>query len=606
VDQAASSTIPLARDMQPPQERPVDLPAPIRRLPADLVDRIAAGEVVERPASVVKELVENSLDAGARRISVAIDGAGIARIEVADDGHGMTPDGMRLAVERHATSKLPTGDLESIASFGFRGEALPAIGSVAHLAIDSRPPGAGGAWRLVVDHSTLAFDGPAAAPPGTRVTVEGLFARVPARLKFLKSARTESAAVADAVRRLAMAHPMVSFRLLVDGREQLALAAGAPGDLARRVRALLPDPDALVPIDLTHDDLAIGGLAGLPAASRATTAEQYLFVNGRPVRDRLLAGALRGAYADRLPAGRHPVAALFLTVPTGEVDVNVHPAKTEVRFRDPARVRGTLVSAVRRALAEAGLAPIAAAGRALADSFTPAPLTHAFSEPPAPAGVAEPALAFAWAPAGRAPERAADVPATPPGRLGIARGQIANTYIVAEAEDGLILVDQHAAHERLVLESMRRNAGAAQPASQPLLVPAPVVLPARQCDRLEAAMPLLARLGLELERFGEGAMLVRALPAALGHADPAPLLRDLVDELAETDRPSALEARLESIAGTIACHGSVRAGRALGLAEMNALLRQMEAEPASGTCNHGRPTFIRLDRAALERLFGRR
>lgn len=602
----------------------------IRRLPSHLVDRIAAGEVVERPASVVKELVENSLDAGARRIEVQVAGDGTQRLQVVDDGCGMAPAEMRLAIERHATSKLPGEDLLDIASFGFRGEALPAIASVARFTLESRPQGGAGAadsgWRLQLDAGALLYDGPGGVPPGTRITVEGLFARVPARAKFLKSPRTEIAAIADVVRRLAMAHPATAFCLILDGRRLIDVAAeplpGVEG-LARRVQALLPDGADMVPVDLAREDLRIGGLAGLPAASRATSEQQYLFVNGRPVRDRLLVGALRGAYAERLPAGRHALAALFVQLPPADVDVNVHPAKTEVRFREPARIRGSLISAVRVALEAAGIRPVAAASQALAAAFAapaPQPVLYA-AQPlplvprPGPAPGAAPALAEAlagWAPAGRQPDSLAAPaqPATPEPEagtfsLGVARGQVANAYIVAETADALILVDQHAAHERLVLETMRGRAGG-PPATQPLLVPEVVALDALACDHLEHAAPALAELGLEVERFGPDAMLVRAVPAALGTPQLKPLLQDLADELAQGDGPRALAARLDAIAATIACHGSVRAGRPLALAEMNALLRQMEAVPASGTCNHGRPTFLRLTKSDLEALFHRR
>jgi DNA mismatch repair protein MutL len=595
----------------------------IRRLPSHLVDRIAAGEVVERPASVVKELVENSLDAGATRIEVQVEGDGTRRLQVADDGCGMAPDEMGLALERHATSKLPHEDLLDIAWFGFRGEALPAIASVARLTLESRPRGADGGWRLVRDGGMAVADGPAGLPPGTRITVEGLFDRVPARAKFLKSPRTEIAALVDVVRRLAMAHPQVGFRLLHDGRRLLEVSAeqgeGVAGEgvaaLARRVQALLPGGADMVPVDFVREELGIGGLAGLPAASRATSEQQYLFVNGRPVRDRLLVGALRGAYAERLPAGRHALAALFLTLPQADVDVNVHPAKTEVRFREPARVRGMLVSAVRAALAEAGIRPVQAAGQALAAAFVaeePVALLPGWGgEAQAPIWRASEAplrLGAGWQPPqGRDPQALAPAPEAPAQAfpLGLARGQVANAYIVAESADALILVDQHAAHERLVLEAMRGRAGAA-PAAQPLLVPEAVALDRAACDALEAAAPELEGMGLELERFGPDTMLVRSLPAALGAAAVAPLLRDLADELAAGEAPRALAARLDSIAATIACHGSVRAGRALTLAEMNALLRQMEAVPASGTCNHGRPTFLRLTKADLEKLFHRR
>ena len=611
---------------------------PIRRLPSHLVDRIAAGEVVERPASVVKELMENSLDAGARRIEVHLSGDGTSRLQVLDDGHGMAPDEMRLAIERHATSKLPGDDLLAIDSFGFRGEALPAIASVSRFTLESRPQGADSGWKLVLDAGELLFDGPAGVPPGTRITVEGLFARIPARAKFLKAARTEVAAVADSVRRLAMAHPDVGFLLLHDGRRLIdapAEVGGGIAGLAARVRALLPDGADTVAVDFLRDDLRIGGLAGLPAASRATSEQQYLFVNGRPVKDRQLVGALRGAYAERLPAGRHALAALFVDLPRQEVDVNVHPAKTEVRFRDPARLRGSLISAVRQALESAGIRPVAAASSLLADALQPragvavpvpvAPINYSFltpkpqfAEPAQPWAPQAPEAPAPWLPQGRAadtplaqlpearPEAVEAVEAALPHfPLGVARGQVANAYIVAESADSLVLVDQHAAHERLVLEAMRGRAGPGI-LSQPLLIPEAVALDALACDRLEAAAPLLAELGLEVERFGADAMLVRSVPAALKSPDLKPLLTDLADELGEGQGPQSLQDRLEHVAATLACHGSVRAGRALNLAEMNALLRQMEAVPASGTCNHGRPTFLRLTKADLEKLFHRR
>ncbi len=585
----------------------------IRRLPSHLVDRIAAGEVVERPASVVKELVENSLDAGARRIEVQLSGDATTRIQVVDDGHGMTPADMRLAIERHATSKLPGDDLLAIHSFGFRGEALPAIASVSRFTMESRPRGVDAGWKLALDAGELLFDGPAGVPPGTRITVDQLFGRVPARAKFLKAPRTEVGAVVDAVRRLAMAHPDVAFLLVHEGRRMIEVAAESGTDvaaLARRVQALLPAGADMVPVDFAREDLTLGGLAGLPAASRATSEHQYLFVNGRPVRDKLLVGALRGAYAERLPPGRHALAALFLELPPEDVDVNVHPAKTEVRFREAARIRGSLISAVRQALEVAGIRPVQAASIALARAF------ELPSAQPVPAQatlnpiVAEPALQWA-PPAGRAPDSPlATLPEAaspaPHSGLGVARGQVANTYIIAETDDALVLVDQHAAHERLVMEAMRGRAGAS-PATQSLLIPEAVTLDPQACDRLEGAAGLLAQLGLELDRFGPDAMLVRSVPAALGAPDVQQLLADLADELADgAGAPQALTDRLDHVAATIACHGSVRAGRALGLAEMNALLRQMEAVPASGTCNHGRPTFIRLGKAELERLFGRR
>ena len=588
------------------------LVVPIRRLPPHLVDRIAAGEVVERPASAVKELVENALDAGARRIRIDVGAAGLSHILVEDDGCGMVPEDMLLAVERHATSKLADEDLLSIASFGFRGEALAALAAVARLSLESRTAEAASGWRLVVDGGARVAEGPAALARGTRVRVDGLFARVPARLKFLKSARTEAGAILDEVRRLALAAPEVAFTLVHDGRVLLEVAAEpggfGPAALLARVRALLPGSDDMVPVDLARGDMRLGGLAGLPAAARATASHQYLFVNRRPVRDRALVGALRGAYRDRLAADRHAAALLFLDLPLEQVDVNVHPAKTEVRFRAPEEVRGLIVAGVRRALDSAGLVPAPSAARALETAFVPgladpAPagvweLTAAFARPPGAAGLALPPAARPVA----EPTAAVEPPAFP---LGVARAQVAGTYIVAEAEDALVLVDQHAAHERLVLEAMRAARAGGTVPSQALLLPVAVALAPDAADRLEAAAPLLAALGLELERMDGGAMMVRALPAPLAGADAVALVRDLAEELAADGRPASLEARLDRVLATIACHGSVRAGRALAVPEMNALLRAMEACPAAATCNHGRPTVIRLAKADLARLFGR-
>ena len=593
--------------------RPCDswsAPMPIRRLPPHLVDRIAAGEVVERPASAVKELVENAIDAGGRRIRVALADAGLGHILVEDDGVGLPKEEMPLALERHATSKLVGDDLLAIRFLGFRGEALAAIASVARLTMESRQRGEDHGWRVVADHGAIGAVEPAGLAPGTRILVEGLFARVPARLKFLKSPRAEVAAVVDALRRLAMAHPAVAFRLEHDGRTLIDL--GPETDLEpvaalfRRVDSLLTGGAAdHVAVDSERGAYRLGGLAGLPAVARATADQQYLFVNGRPVRDRALTGALRGAYQDRLPAGRHATAVLFLEVPADEVDVNVHPAKTEVRFQFPDLVRGLVVTGVRAALERAGVRPAASAAAALFAAATPVPA--------APLAVREPALAFALPPAAPAPFAPPPRPASftapetaPDTPLGEARAQIARTYIVAEAADGLILVDQHAAHERLVLEAMRSaRAGGALPA-QPLLVPEIVPLPPDALDAMTAAAPALHALGLDVERFDDGHLAVRSVPQALGSPDIAALVRDLADDLLAEGATTSLEARLDHVAATIACHGSVRAGRALSLAEMNALLRQMEQVPASGTCNHGRPTVIRLSRADLERLFHRR
>ncbi|WP_118857241.1 DNA mismatch repair endonuclease MutL [Sphingomonas mesophila] len=593
----------------------------IRRLPSELVDRIAAGEVVERPASALKELVENALDAGARTIAVRLSAGGLDLVEVVDDGSGMTPPEMRLAIERHATSKLPDDAIECVTSFGFRGEALPSIASVARFTLESRPPGAEG-WRLAIDHGQPAGEGPAACPPGTRVRVEGLFDKVPARRKFLRSPRAEYAACLDSVKRLAMARPDVAFSLEHDGRRTLSVQ---PSDGPARVAALLShelDRHGLG-IDCARDGFTLTGVASLPTFNRGMADQQFLFVNSRPVKDRLLVGALRAAYRDLLARDRHPVAALFVEVPTGEVDINVHPAKTEVRFRDPAAVRGLIVGGLRAALDQAGHRSAAREHYAREANWEseilPSRLregpgvgllherTEQFEAHPNPSrereglfGARQSAPDFA--PAARAEPATAPVLAFP---LGVARGQVAATYIVAEAEDGLVIVDQHAAHERLVLERMRRAAGDGAVARQPLLIPDVVELDEPDCDRLEAAAGELDRFGLEIERFGPAAMLVRATPVPLGKTDSRGLLADLAAELAELGTALALRDRLDHVAATIACHGSVRAGRILSVAEMNALLREMEVTPRSGQCNHGRPTWIKLASGDLEKLFGR-
>ena len=580
----------------------------IRRLPEHLVNRIAAGEVVERPASALKELVENAVDAGAARIAVRLVAGGAELIEVVDDGCGMNPADMALALERHATSKLPDDAIEAVATLGFRGEALPSIASVARLTIESRLRGADG-WSRIVDNGELVAEGPAALPPGTRVRVEQLFARVPARRKFLRSARAEYGASLDVVKRLAMARPDIAFSVEHDGRRVLSVRGGETRP--ERVAALT-DRDLAgnsVAIDFQRESLVLGGVAGLPTFNRGVADHQYLFVNGRPVKDRLLAGAVRGAYAEMLARDRHPVVALFLDVPADQVDVNVHPAKTEVRFRDPALARGMIVSGLRRALDEAGHRSVQRPSEAALGMWT--------SESPSPAGEGlryHSGLAlhdrrptfFTPPPQARAEAAHAPVPQTIDFPLGVARGQVAKTYIVAEAEDGLVLVDQHAAHERLVLERMRRAMQGGGAASQALLLPEVVELDEPACDRLEARIGELTQFGLELERFGPRAMLVRATPAALGQGDVHGLVTDLADELASFDEALSLKERLDHVASTMACHGSVRAGRILSVAEMNALLREMEVTPHSGQCNHGRPTWVKLAHGDIEKLFGRK
>jgi len=592
----------------------------IRRLPSGLIDRIAAGEVVERPASALKELVENALDAGATHVAVRLSAGGLDLVEVSDDGWGMAPSEMALALERHATSKLPDEHIENVTSFGFRGEALPSIASVSRLTIESRERGSSEGWRIAIDHGALAGEGPAAVPPGTRVRVEGLFDKIPARRKFLRSPRAEYAACVDAVKRLALARPDVGFRLEHDGRRSISVQ---PSDAPTRVAALL-DPGLErhgVGIDHVRETMQLSGVVSLPTFNRGMADQQFLFVNARPVKDRLLVGALRAAYRDLIARDRHPVAALFISVPGSEVDINVHPAKTEVRFRDPAAVRGLIVGGLRQALEEAGHRSAAREQMAAPVQWT-SDLTRRSNE----GQIALPTAAFTgtgWTPAplastsareqrldfGQLAPAARAEPATAPlvaHPMGVARGQVAQTYIVAEAEDGLVIVDQHAAHERLVLERMRAARADGEIARQVLLIAETVELDEVDCDRLEEAAPGLSDLGLDIERFGPTAMIVRAVPAALGKPDVAALLADLAAEIAELGGAISLRDRLDLVAATIACHGSVRAGRVLSVAEMNALLREMEVTPNSGQCNHGRPTWVKLAHGDIERLFGRK
>jgi DNA mismatch repair protein MutL len=591
----------------------------IKRLPPELVNRIAAGEVVERPASALKELVENSLDAGATQVSIRLSAGGLELIEVADDGSGMAPEEMSLALERHATSKLPDEAIDRVTSFGFRGEALPSIASVSRLTLESRVRGADG-WRIEIDHGEKIAEAPAALPPGTRIRVEQLFEKVPARRKFLRSPRSEYAACLDSVKRLAMARSDVAFTLDHDGRRILTLQASeAPARVAELLAHELDRHG--VGIECTRDGLRLTGVISLPTFNRGVADQQFLFVNSRPVKDRLLVGALRAAYRDLIARDRHPIAALFLEVPLEEVDVNVHPAKTEVRFRDPASVRGLIVGGLRRALDEESQRSAAREQAASPVMWTTSAsydeqLTRHPRESgqpietqswaPAFAGVTmvgEGHRLFDQAPAARAESAIEPVPSFP---LGVARGQVAATYIVAEADDGLVIVDQHAAHERLVLERMRAAREGGAVARQALLIPEVVELDEPDCDRIEGAQVELGEMGLDLERFGPSAMLVRAVPAALGKTDAAALLADLAGEIAELGGPMSLTDKLDHVAATMACHGSVRAGRVLSVAEMNALLREMEVTPRSGQCNHGRPTWVKLGHSEIEKLFGRR
>jgi DNA mismatch repair protein MutL len=599
----------------------------IRLLPGHVVDRIAAGEVVERPAAAVKELVENALDAGASRITVSLLEGGIRRIEVTDDGCGMGPEALPLAIQRHATSKLTdAGDLVHITTLGFRGEALPSIGAAARLAITSRTLGAESAFAIRVEGGEVAEVTPAAGTPGTRVVVSDLFFATPARRAFLRSPRVEADHAEAVIRRLALAAPNVAFRLEHEGRLVFDLP---PDDRRGRLAALLgPDEGAaLVEVAAEREEASLSGFAGAAATHRATGAAQFLVVNGRPVTDPLLKTALRVAYQEVIPRGRFPVAGLWLDLPHRAVDVNVHPAKTELRFRDAERIRGLMIASLRQALARpamlhfqpraalrgrSGLTnPYARSGSAPAPAYPG--LTGAADEANGQRAVshvlAEQQLALAGGPLARtiatATEAAAMEAAHP---LGAAVAQVLDTYIIAVAADGtLILVDQHAAHERLTHEALRDQLiGAGGTTAQPLLLPVVVDLAPADAARLAEAAPALARLGLEIEPFGAGAIMVRALPAVLGTADPRPLLADIAAELAETEESTALDMRLDAVIARMACHGSIRAGRRMNAAEMNALLRQMEQVPRAATCSHGRPTFLKLSRAEIETMFGRR
>jgi DNA mismatch repair protein MutL len=595
---------------------------PIRLLPANLVNQIAAGEVVERPASAVKELVENAIDAGATRIDVTLAEGGQALISVVDDGCGMAPAELELAVERHATSKLPDDDLLAIHDLGFRGEALPSIGSVARLRLTSRPKGADSAWSLLVEGGAKGRPEPAAHPLGSRVEVRDLFFATPARLKFLKSPRAETGHVKDALERLAMAHPRIGFTLTENGRALLSLPA-CQGDEAtartERLSAILGRDfaRASIEVEAEREGLRLAGRIGLPTFNKATSAQQYLFVNGRPVRDKLLNGAVRGAYADVLAHDRHAVVALFVTLPAGDVDVNVHPAKAEVRFRDPGLMRGLIVGGIKHALAGAGhRASAPATGLGPLASWRPGgvspPVSGWSAAPPRPssqtlwaaAAAQEPLQLAEPAPFGQVTEPDAAPSADYP--LGIARGQLHDTYIIAQTGDGLVIVDQHAAHERLVYERMKEALAGTGIARQGLLIPEVVELDETAAHRLLTRQEELTRLGLVLDAFGPGAVIVREVPALLGDGDIKGLVRDMAEELAEWGEAMALEERLGAICGTMACHGSVRAGRKLNAQEMNALLRQMEATPHSGQCNHGRPTYVELKLNDIERLFGRK
>jgi DNA mismatch repair protein MutL len=620
---------------------------PIRALPETVINQIAAGEVIERPASVVKELVENALDAGAKRVEVATAGGGLALIRVTDDGGGIPPDELPLAVSRHCTSKL-SDDIHDIRSLGFRGEALPSIGSVARLTLRSRTAGGDSAAEIAVDGGRVGPVKPVAANRGTTVEVRDLFFSTPARLKFMKGERAETSAITEIVKRISLAFPTVRFTLSGTDRSLTDLpAVPADGDgLVRRLAQVMGKefPENALPIDAERDGVGLTGYVSIPSFTRGNALNQFAYVNGRPVRDKLIAGAIRGAYMDVLPRDRHAVTALFISLDPALVDVNVHPAKADVRFRDPGLVRGLIVGAIRQALEAAGVRAATTGAAAMLEAFrmpqqgssftgnggtftggrfsgerhaggwspesSPSRPLETASASPAPTGfseVAQAAFDIGAAVSADARASAAEPPAELTHRpLGAARAQVHENYIVAQTEDSLVIVDQHAAHERLVYEALKEAIHSRPLPSQMLLIPEIVDLPEEDAERLAAHAGFLARLGLGVERFGPGAVCVRETPAMLGEVDAASLVRDLADEIAENDTASSLRERIDHIAATMACHGSVRSGRRLKPEEMNALLRQMEATPGSGTCNHGRPTYIELKLADIERLFGRR
>lgn len=594
---------------------------PIRQLPETIVNRIAAGEVVERPASAVKELVENAIDAGATRIDVFTEGGGRRRIVITDDGAGMTRADLAIATDRHATSKLDHEDLLQISTLGFRGEALPSIGAVSKLSIVTRHTSEPHAWALSVDAGKRGDIAPAALSSGTRVEVSDLFYATPARLKFLKTDRTEAEAVREVVRRLAMARPDIAFTLAGEERAPVTWAAAlpdAPGRLARLGDILGPDfRSHAIAVRSEREGVAVDGYAASPALTRANALGQYLFVNGRPVRDKLILGAVRAAYADYLPRDRHPVVALFVTLDWAEVDANVHPAKTEVRFRNAGLVRALIVHALKEGLAREGRRTAANSGDAALVAFRPA-----FSPPrgewdwrrsPSAPSYAATGLAEAAQPAFDVGAPSADTRIDLAETvdlldrpLGAARTQIHDTYIVAQTRDGLVVVDQHAAHERIVYERLKAALAAHGVQRQMLLIPEIVELDEPTVEKLIARADELASFGLSIESFGPGAVAVRETPSLLGNANARALLNDLAEHMAEWDEALPLERRLMHVAATMACHGSVRAGRRLRPEEMNALLREMEETPNSGQCNHGRPTYVELKLADIEKLFGRR
>jgi DNA mismatch repair protein MutL len=594
----------------------------IRQLDEAAINRIAAGEVVERPASAVKELVENALDAGASRIQVDIADGGKTLIRVTDDGCGMTADDLPLALSRHATSKIDGSDLLDIRSFGFRGEALPSLGAVGRLTIVSKPTGTNRAdveaAQITCEGSRLSPVRPAALTRGTVVELRDLFFATPARLKFLRSDRAEVQAVTEVIRRLAMAEPLVGFTLRdVSGGEARTLfrADPASGDhfdaLQSRLASVIGRDftDNALKIDAERDGLCLQGFAALPTYSRGSSAQQYLFVNGRPVQDRMLYGALRAAYFDVLSRDRHPAAVLNLIADPQRVDVNVHPAKAEVRFREPEAARSLIITALKSALTGAGHRASATVGAATLGAFRP---VYQMDRP------SQPSLARAFA--FQAPQNLtgfAEAPQAPPPSeeaaqphdehpLGAARAQLHENYILAQTATGIVIVDQHAAHERLVYERLKRQMAETGIRAQALLIPEIVDLSPADAARLLDAAPELAKVGLGIEPFGGSAIALRETPAVLGPVNGAALIRDILDELTDAGTSDLVRARIDAILSRMACHGSVRSGRQLRPEEMNALLREMEATPLSGQCNHGRPTYVELSLPDIERLFGRR
>jgi DNA mismatch repair protein MutL len=602
----------------------------IHRLDDTIVNQIAAGEVIERPANAVKELVENALDAGANRIEILTGGGGKALLRVTDNGVGMSAEELPLAISRHCTSKIDR-DLTAIGTLGFRGEALPSIGSVSRLVIRSRRADSEGGSEIIVDGGSVTGPRPAACNTGTMVEVTSLFRSVPARLKFLKSNRAEANAISEMVKRIAISWPGVSFTLAGSDRTTLELPATGQesAGLSARIAQILGKDfrDNAVELAAGKEGVRLAGFASLPSFNRASAGHQFIYVNGRPVRDRQLTGALRGAYSDMLVRDRHAVCVIFIDIDPRLVDVNVHPAKAEVRFRDPGLVRALMISGIRRALTEAGVRSSTSAAADMASSFRPGGVSYPSSgfsgrhyTSPANAGFASPNRPLNY-PSGFGEQRQHELGAFAPSSaaetaaaaepndshpLGAARAQVHENYIIAQTPESLVIVDQHAAHERLVFEALKTALAARTLPSQMLLVPDVVDLPVEDVDRLVAEAETLGRFGLDIERFGPGAIAVRATPAMLGEVDAQGLLRDLADDLADGNGALRIRDNIEKVASTMACHGSVRSGRRLRVEEMNALLRQMETTPGSGTCNHGRPTFIELKLTDIERLFGRR